>query len=185
MSDKSSTKVRTETQLPPIPEKKSRIFWVGIIIVIAGLVGAGLYFSGKIFGPAPLETVGIYSASGKIISLSPGNNSFVVEIEVPLRYQGGETAYATQQKTVSFGLDTEIFNEHGSIRADVFFSEAKAGDIVYVSSGNFLNDISLSPDIVILNSDRIDTEAGGAPEGEEAEILQDLERSNFYIDENE
>lgn len=177
---KQSIKKQDMSQLPPIPEKKSRTFWAVIVVVIFGLVGAGLYFSGRIFQSPPLETAGIYSASGKIISLSPENNSFILEIEVPLRYQHDETTYVTQQKTVIVGDETSLFDGFGSVTSDVFFLNANEGDVVYVSSDNFLNDASFSPDVVILHADRMNPEAGGLAEGEEAEILGDLERSNFY-----
>lgn len=187
---KQLLKKQQASQLPPMPEKKSRRFWVGIIIAILGLIGAGLYFSGKMFQAPPLETAGIYSASGKILSVSPENNSFALEIEVPLRYQGGETKYAFQQKTVLFGLDTQIFNEQGVISAEVFFNEAKTGDMVYISSDNFLHDSSFAPDLVILHPDRINAEAGGVLEGEEAggeaeedELLRDIGLDSFYINE--
>jgi len=176
---------KAQSQLPPIPEKKSPLFWVFIVFAIAAIVIAGLYFSGRISQSPPLETVGIYSASGRIVSISPEDDSFVLEIEIPLRYQRGETTYVTQQKTVVLGEGASLFDEFGSITNDIFFLNANEGDAVYVSSGNFLNDISFSPDIIILHPDRADTEAGGVPEGEEAEIFQDIERSNFYIDDNE
>ncbi|MBI4114702.1 MAG: hypothetical protein HY445_02570 [Candidatus Niyogibacteria bacterium] len=131
-----------------------------IVILLAVGIFVALYFYTDVFKreETVIPVAGIISAEGKIISVSPENNSFVVEMNLPTRHENGVPFYEIFQRTVIVTDSAKTYNPGGIISHTVFFTEAGVGDSVYISGYDILSGTTVEPTVLIIDADQIEQE---------------------------